>query len=69
MLIAPLFHVAGLGRLLGQLIVGGTCFTLARFQAERVLDAIEHHAVSDIVVVPTLLQSLLDAFELRRERV
>jgi len=69
LLVAPLFHVAGLGRLLGQLIVGGTCITLARFQPDRVLDAIEHHAVSDIVVVPTMLQSLLDAPEFRRERV
>ena len=69
LLVAPLFHVAGLGRLLGQLIVGGTCVTLARFQPERVLEAIERHAVSDIVVVPTMLQSLLDAPEFRRERV
>jgi O-succinylbenzoate-CoA ligase len=69
LLVAPLFHVAGLARLLGQLIVGGTCITLARFQPDRVLDAIEHHAVSDIVVVPTMLQSLLDAPEFRRERV
>lgn len=69
LLVAPLFHVAGLGRLLGQLIVGGTSITLARFQPDRVLHAIEHHAVSDIVVVPTMLQSLLDAPEFRRERV
>jgi long-chain acyl-CoA synthetase len=69
LLVAPLFHVAGLGRLLGQLIVGGTCVTLARFQPGRVLDAIEHEAVTDIVVVPTMLQSLLDAPEFRPERV
>ena len=69
LLVAPLFHVAGLGRLLGQIVVGGTCNTLARFQPDRVLDAIEHHAVSDIVAVPTMLQSLLDAPEFRRERV
>jgi acyl-CoA synthetase (AMP-forming)/AMP-acid ligase II len=69
LLVAPLFHVAGLGRLIGQVLVGGTCITLARFQPDRVLDAIEHHAVSDIVAVPTMLQSLLDAPEFRRERV
>lgn len=69
LLVAPMFHVAGLGRLLGQLVVGGTCITLARFQPDRVLHAIEHHGVSDIVVVPTMLQSLLDAPEFRRERV
>ncbi|MBC5767838.1 class I adenylate-forming enzyme family protein [Ramlibacter albus] len=69
LLVAPLFHVAGLGRLLGQLVVGGTCVTLARFQADRVLDAIENHGVSDIVAVPTMLQSLLDAPGFRPERV
>jgi acyl-CoA synthetase (AMP-forming)/AMP-acid ligase II len=69
LLVAPLFHVAGLGRLLGQLVVGGTSVTLPRFQPDRVLHAIEHHAVSDIVVVPTMLQSLLDAPQFRRERV
>jgi acyl-CoA synthetase (AMP-forming)/AMP-acid ligase II len=69
LLVAPMFHVAGLGRLLGQLIVGGTCVTLARFQPERVLEAIEQHAVSDIVVVPTMLQALLDAPGFRPERV
>ncbi|MBI5278577.1 MAG: AMP-binding protein [Burkholderiales bacterium] len=69
LLVAPLFHVAGLGRLLGQLIVGGTCVTLARFQPDRVLDAIEQHAVSDIVVVPTMLQALLDAPGFRPDRV
>ncbi|ROZ66757.1 AMP-binding protein [Ramlibacter sp. WS9] len=69
LLVAPLFHVAGLSRLIGQLVVGGTCMTLARFQPDRVLDAIEHDGVSDIVVVPTMLQSLLDAPEFRSERV
>ena len=69
LLVAPLFHVAGLGRLLGQLVVGGTSTTLARFQPELVLDAIEHHGVTDIVAVPTMLQSLLDAPGFARERV
>ncbi|WP_332826128.1 class I adenylate-forming enzyme family protein [Ramlibacter sp.] len=69
LLVAPMFHVAGLSRLVGQLVVGGTCTTLARFQPDRVLDAIEHDGVSDIVVVPTMLQALLDTPEFRRERV
>jgi acyl-CoA synthetase (AMP-forming)/AMP-acid ligase II len=61
LLVAPLFHVAGLGRLVGQSIVGGTCVTLPQFRAEAVLAAIEQHRISDIVVVPTMLQALLDA--------
>ena len=61
LLVAPLFHVAGLGRLVGQSIAGGTCVTLPQFRAEVVLAAIERHGISDIIVVPTMLQALLDA--------
>ncbi|RZI76770.1 MAG: AMP-dependent synthetase [Pseudomonas sp.] len=61
LLVAPLFHVAGLGRLIGQSIVGGSCITLPQFRAEVVLDAIERHGISDIIVVPTMLQALLEA--------
>jgi acyl-CoA synthetase (AMP-forming)/AMP-acid ligase II len=61
LLVAPLFHVAGLGRLVGQSIVGGTCVTMPQFRADAVLAAIARHGISDIVVVPTMLQALLDA--------
>ena len=39
LLVAPLFHVAGLGRLIGQLMVGGACITLPQFRAELALAA------------------------------
>ncbi|MBS7779757.1 AMP-binding protein, partial [Acidovorax sp. CCYZU-2555] len=61
LLVAPMFHVAGLGRFIGQSIVGGACITLPQFRADVVLEAIERHGISDIIVVPTMLQSLLDA--------
>jgi len=61
LLVAPLFHVAGLGRLVGQGIVGGGCVTLPQFRAEVVLAAIEQHGISDLIVVPTMLQALLEA--------
>ncbi|MDD0808996.1 AMP-binding protein [Curvibacter sp. RS43] len=60
LLVAPLFHVAGLGRLVGQTLVGGTCVTMAHFKPAAVLQAIEQQQISDMVVVPTMLQSLLD---------
>lgn len=60
LLVAPLFHVAGLGRLVGQSLVGGSCVTLPQFRAGTVLQAIEAHGISDIIVVPSMLQSLLD---------
>jgi long-chain acyl-CoA synthetase len=60
LLVAPLFHVAGLGRLIGQLIVGGRWVTMAQFRSADVLAAIERLSINDLIVVPTMLQSLLD---------
>ncbi|KQP46163.1 long-chain fatty acid--CoA ligase [Pseudorhodoferax sp. Leaf274] len=61
LLVAPLFHVAGLGRLIGQSIVGGSWVTMPQFRAEIVLDAIFEHGITDTIVVPTMLQALLEA--------
>lgn len=69
LLVAPLFHVAGLGRLVGQTLVGGTCVTMAHFKPPAVLAAIERHGISDIIVVPTMLQALLDDPGFAPERV
>ena len=69
LLVAPLFHVAGLGRLIGQLIVGGGWVTMPQFRAPAVLAAIERDGVSDIIVVPSMLQSLLDDPAMRPEKL
>jgi acyl-CoA synthetase (AMP-forming)/AMP-acid ligase II len=69
LLVAPLFHVAGLGRLIGQSIVGGGWVTLPQFRPARVLHAVEHEGVSDIIAVPSMLQALLDAPEFDAKRV
>ena len=69
LLVAPLFHVAGLSRLIGQCIVGGGWAAMPQFRAPLVLEAIERHGISDIIAVPTMLQSLLDAPTFRAERL
>jgi acyl-CoA synthetase (AMP-forming)/AMP-acid ligase II len=69
LLVAPLFHVAGLGRLIGQLIVGGRCVTMPQYRPARVLQAIESGGVTDIIVVPSMLQSLMSHPDFRPERV
>ena len=61
LLVAPLFHVAGLGRLIGQSIVGGSWVTMPQFRAEAVLDAVITLGITDTIVVPTMLQALLEA--------
>jgi acyl-CoA synthetase (AMP-forming)/AMP-acid ligase II len=60
LLVAPLFHVAGLGRLIGQSIGGGGCITMPQFRPAAVIEAIARHGITDIIVVPSMLQSLLD---------
>jgi acyl-CoA synthetase (AMP-forming)/AMP-acid ligase II len=69
LLVAPLFHVAGLGRLVGQTLVGGACVTMTQFRTPAVLAAMERHSIGDIVVVPSMLQSLLDDPGFTPERV
>jgi len=69
LLVAPLFHVAGLGRLVGQLIVGGSCVTMAQFRPALVIETIAEHGIGDIIVVPSMLQSLLDDPSFTPERV
>lgn len=60
LLIAPMFHVAGLGRLIGQTIVGGTCVTLPAFQVESVLRTIQDEQITDLVMVPSMIQMMVD---------
>lgn len=69
LLVAPLFHVAGLGRLVGQLVVGGRCVTMPQYRLPRVLQAIECGGVTDITLVPSMLQSLMDHPDFRAERL
>ena len=69
LLVAPLFHVAGLGRLVGQSIVGGACITMAQFRPAQVLAAIEAHRITDTIMVPTMLQALLDEPGFHPDRV
>ncbi|HEU0203832.1 MAG TPA: long-chain fatty acid--CoA ligase [Burkholderiaceae bacterium] len=60
LLTAPLFHVAGLGRVIGQTLVGGTCVTLPQFRAEALLQTIERERITDLVLVPSMIQMMLD---------
>ena len=69
LLVAPLCHVAGLGRLITQLINGGSCLTLAQFRPEAVLAVIAGHGVSDILLLPSMLQRLLDHPDFKASRL
>lgn len=58
---APLFHIAGMGFLLTALMRGGTNIMVPGFDPNAVAQAVCKHRVTDFLLVPTMLQLLLDA--------
>jgi len=57
--VSPLFHLAGGSRLFTLTAVGGTHAVIPSFDADDFLDAIARFRVTVTVVVPTMLNSLL----------
>src|SRR5690606_31968740 len=57
---APMFHLADLAIWLEQVIRGGTHVFIPSFKPEGVLDALQRHRVSDLLLVPTMVQMLVD---------
>lgn len=57
---APLFHIAGLGMLLMSFMLGGTQIILPAFISVEVIKTIREQAVTDMLLVPTMVQMLLD---------
>jgi long-chain acyl-CoA synthetase len=57
--VAPLFHIGGIGRALVQFVAGESHVLLAGFDAREVLQAIEREGVTDMLLVPTMLQALI----------
>ncbi len=58
---APLFHAAAMGRLIGQIIIGNASVILPAFRPEAVVDNTERHQVEELVLVPSMIQMLLDS--------
>ncbi|OYN79326.1 long-chain-fatty-acid--CoA ligase [Mycolicibacterium sphagni] len=57
---APMFHLADLAIWLAQIIHGGTHVFIPAFRPDWVLDALQQHRVSDLLLVPTMVQMLVD---------
>ena len=57
---APMFHLADLAIWLAQVIRGGTHVFIPAFRPDWVLDAVQQHRVSDLLLVPTMVQMLVD---------
>lgn len=56
----PMFHVTGLNTLmLPHLLVGGTFVLLRGYEAETVVDAIEQHQATSVLLLPMMWQEVL----------
>lgn len=59
LLTSPMFHVAGLSRMILQVLIGGTSVTLPGFQSQAVIELIRQEGVHDLMLVPSMLQMLM----------
>jgi acyl-CoA synthetase (AMP-forming)/AMP-acid ligase II len=57
---APMFHLADLAAWAGQVMLGGRHVMVPFFEPAAVLAAVEKHRVTDILLVPTMIQMLVD---------
>ncbi|MEU0499347.1 AMP-binding protein [Mycobacterium sp. NPDC006124] len=58
--VAPLFHLADLAAWAGQTALGGTHVMLSTFDPTAILQTIERQQVTDALLVPTMLQMVVD---------
>lgn len=65
----PMFHAASFGGILTQPAVGGATTFVPLFDPAAVLDVIEQHSVTATVMVPTMIQMMLDHPAFRPERL
>ena len=65
----PMFHAASMTGVLGIPAVGGTSIFMPMFEPGGVLDLIEARAVSQTVMVPTMISALLNHPDYRPERL
>lgn len=57
---APMFHLGDMMLIAGILLRGGTHVAMPMFRPELALKAIETHHITDLLLVPTMLQALVD---------
>jgi len=68
LVVAPLFHLAAAAVLTAIMMAGGAAVILGAFSPAETLGAIDEGAVTDALLVPTMIQMMLDdpAFDARR---
>lgn len=58
--VMPLFHIAGLARVVSGFIAGGSFVVLPTFDPAQVLATLERERITDAILVPTMIQALLE---------
>jgi len=61
LVVAPLFHLAAAAALTMTMLAGGTAVIAPAFDPNRTLDLIETERVTDALLVPTMIQMVLDS--------
>ena len=57
---APMFHLADLAGNLGASLLGCTHVTIPFFEPKNVLTTLEKHKITDVLMVPTMIQMTVD---------
>ncbi|MGH8822236.1 MAG: AMP-binding protein, partial [Rhodoferax sp.] len=65
---APMFHLADMGLAMPNWIEGNAHSIIPAFNPEQVLDTIERDRVTDMMVVPTMIQMLVDHPAMKKQR-
>ncbi|NKQ54184.1 long-chain fatty acid--CoA ligase [Amycolatopsis sp. K13G38] len=63
---APMFHLADLSGWIAVTLLGGTHIIVPAFDPVAVLSAIERHRVTEVLLVPVMIQALIDHPDLDR---
>ena len=63
LVVSPLAHRAGLGRLMNAMTLGGTLVILPRFDADEIVAMMECEAITVFGMVPTICRMLLPTLE------
>ena len=59
--VAPMFHLAAFGGWISRNCAGGTHVILPTFEPAAIVEAISEYRVTDVLLVPTMVQMLLDS--------
>ena len=59
LVVAPLFHIGGLGSLLIPIMAGGAVLLHRQFEPTKIVDDIEKRGVNTLFLVPAMIQAML----------